>query len=435
MTPGAIGVIGFATILVLIGLRVPIAIVLIIVPVVGISAIRGIDVGLGQLKTVPFEFIANWNLTTIPMFLLMGALFYHSGMSTSLFDAARAWLGRLPGGLAIAANMACTAFAAACGSSMATAAAMGRLAIPEMLKAKYDHGLAAGVVASAGTIGSMIPPSILFVLYGIFAEQSISQLLIAGILPGLLTAFVYSAMILIRCRFDPKIAPMGVETPGWGVRLRLLMSTWPLLALILGIIGGLYSGFFTPTEAGAVGAAFVLLMGVFVGRLTFRAVWAATIETLVSTASLLFIAVGAILVARFLTLTGIPDLVGRAVSDISTSPIVLVVAVSVVYVILGMFLEGIGIMVITLPLFLPLMKQYGFDLIWFGVLVVKFLEVGLLTPPVGLNVYVIKTVVGDQMSLETIFRGCFWFLGCEVVVVGLLVAFPAISLYLPSLMH
>jgi tripartite ATP-independent transporter DctM subunit len=434
MSATTIGFIGLAAVLVLIALRIPVAIVLIAVSVVGTAAIRGWGVGLGQMKSVVFDFVANWGLTAIPMFLLMGSVAHHSGISGDLFSAARVWLARLPGGLAIAANMACAGFSAASGSSLATAAAMGRLAIPEMLRLRYDPGLATGVVASAGTLGSMIPPSILLILYGIFAEQSISALLIAGVFPGLLTAAVYTVMIYVRCSIDRSLAPMVTEQVTWRERFRSLGGVWPLILLVLGIIGGLYAGIFTATEAGAVGSALAFLIALCMGRLKFSVIRDSVLEALDGTASLFLVAIGAILFARFVSLTGMPVYLGQLVDSVSTTPLLLLFITTVIYLIGGMFLDGIGLMLITLPLFLPLFKTFGFDMIWFGILVVKFLEIGMLTPPVGLNVYMIKSVVGDQVSIERIFRGVTWFLACEAVVVVLLIAFPEISLYLPNTM-
>jgi C4-dicarboxylate transporter, DctM subunit len=434
MSSLAIGFIGLGAILLLIALRIPIAIVLIAVSIVGTAAIRGWGVGLAQLKSVVFDFVANWSLTAVPMFLLMGSVAHHSGISGDLFAAARLWLARLPGGLAIAANIACAGFSAASGSSLATAAAMGRLAIPEMLRYRYDPGLAAGVVASAGTLGSMIPPSILLILYGIFAEQSITALLIAGILPGLLTALVYSVMIYIRCVINPSLAPMVITKVDWRERFRALAGIWPLILLVLGIIGGLYAGVFTPTEAGAVGSAMAFLIAFSLGRLSLAVIRLSVIEALESTASLFFVAIGAVLFARFLSLSGVPVYLGQVIDAVSTSPLLLLICASIIYLLLGMFLDSIGLMLITLPLFLPIFKTFGFDMIWFGILVVKFCEIGLLTPPVGLNVYVIKSVVGDEIPLETIFRGVLWFLVCEAVVVILLIVFPDIALFLPNMM-
>ena len=419
----------------LIALRLPIGVVLGLISVLGIAYLRGIDVAYGMLKVIPFDFAAHWELSAIPMFLLMGSVAHHSGISTALFRAARVWLSGLPGGLAVASNFACAGFAAASGSSVATAATMGRVAIPEMLKAGYDKALATGTVAAAGTLGSMIPPSILFVLYGIFAQVSVTKLLIAGVFPGLLTAVVYGVMIVTRCKLSPHLAPRTGAAADSAERFRSLGAVWPLLVLILGIIGGLYAGIVTPTEAGAFGAFLAFVIAFIQGRLSLAMFIESVLETVTSTAQIFFVAVGAVLLTKYLALTGVPVFLGGQIGDWALDPILLVVATSLIYLVLGMFLDPLGILLISLPILLPMFEKLHLDLIWFGVLVVKYLEIGLLTPPVGFNVYVIKSVVGDQVDLETIFKGVLWFLACEVVVVALLVAFPEISLFLPNSME
>ena len=429
-----IGFIGLGAVLVLIAARFPIGLALALVSIVGVAAARGPDVALVMLQSAPFDFAAHWSLSAIPMFLLLGAIAFHSGLSAAVFRAARLWLGNLPGGLAVATNVACAAFAAASGSSTATAAAMGHITIPEMLKQDYDKGLATAVVASAGTLGSMIPPSILMVLYGIFAEVSISKVLIAGVLPGLLTALVYSVMIVTRCWFNPRLAPRLDEQVSWRQRLEALGEVWPLLALIVGIIGGIYGGIVTPVEAGAFGAFLAFVIAFLQGRLTRKVLKDSVMEGVTSTARVFFVAIGAILLTKFLAITGVPVYLGEQIGDWALDPILLVVATSLIYVVLGMFLDPLGLLLVTLPLFLPMFEALNLDLIWFGVIVIKFLEIGLLTPPVGLNVYVIKSVVGDQVDLESIFKGVAWFLLCEILVVVLLVSYPQISLFLPGLM-
>jgi tripartite ATP-independent transporter DctM subunit len=429
-----IGLAGIAAVVLLMAIRIPIAISLILVSFVGMWVIRGFDVAVGLIRTVPFDFSAHWSLTAIPMFLLMGAITFHSGISKDLFRAARLWLGGLPGGLAIAANFSCAGFSAASGSSVATAAAMGRIAVPEMLKHGYDKGLSTGVVASAGTLGSLIPPSILFVLYGVFAQVSIPKLFIAGLLPGILTAVIYAIMIVARCKLDPKVAPSTKIETTRAERWEALLAIWPLLALVLGIIGGLYAGIITPTEAGAFGAFLAFVIAILQRRLTWKGAWDSIFETIVSNARIFLVAIGAVLFAKFLPLTGLPHEIGLLVQSNAIDKITLVLVFSVIFIILGMFLDPIGVMLLSLPVLLPVVENSGFDPIWFGVIVIKFLEIGLLTPPVGFNVYVISSVVGDAVPLETIFRGVLWFLACEVVVVILLVGFPEISLFLPGLM-
>ena len=437
MSSLTIGFLSLAAIIFLIAIRVPIAVSLGGVALVGMSLVRSPDVALGLAKETPFNFAAHWSLTAIPMFLLMGTIAHNAGLSAALFRAARIWFGALPGGLAVAANLACAGFAAASGSSVATAAAMGRIAIPEMLKAGYDKALATGVVASAGTLGALIPPSILFVLYGIFAEVSIVKLLIAGLLPGLLTAAVYTLLIVGRCWLNPALAPrvdMSQYENPWRERWSSLVPVWPLALLILAIIGGLYSGLVTPTEAGAVGAFIAFLIALLQGRLTRENFTDSMRETASASARIFFVAVGAVMYTKFLAFTGVPDFFGQAIIDIGLSPIVLVIGTSLIYLFLGMFLDPLGVLLLTLPILLPMFDALDLDLIWLGVLVVKYLEIGMLTPPVGFNVYVIKSVVGDEIPLETIFKGVAWFLAAEVVIMALLIAFPQISLYLPSKM-
>lgn len=433
-----LGFAGLATVLILIALRVPIGVALGGVALIGLGFVRNSDVALGLLKSTPFGFIASWSLSAIPMFILMGAIAHNSGLSHSLFRAARLWFATLPGGLAVAANLACAGFAAASGSSVATAATMGRIAIPEMLKQGYSPSLASGVVASAGTLGALIPPSILFVLYGVFAEVSIVKLLMAGVLPGLLTAAVYTIMIIARCTIDPSVAPR-IDKAEFEARKserwRALADIWPLLLLIFGIIGGLYGGIFTPTEAGAAGAILSFGIAFIQGRLSWQVVVDSLRETVTSTARIFFVAMGAVMFTKFLALTGLPFFMGDLIGGWSESPLLLVLAMSVIFVILGMFLDPLGVLLLTLPIMLPMFKALDLDLIWIGVLMVKYMEIGMLTPPVGFNVYVIKSVVGDTIALETIFRGVTWFLACEVLIMALLIGFPQISLWLPGTLN
>ncbi len=431
------GLITIAAIITLIGLRVPIGVALGVVSLLGFAYVKNFNVAFAILRETPFGFAASWDLTAIPMFLLMGAIANQSGISSALFKAARLWMSGLPGGLAVAANMACAGFAAACGSSVAAAAAMGRLSIPVMLKHGYDKGLATGVVASAGTLAALIPPSILLVLYGIFAEVSISKLLIAGVIPGLLTAVVYVAMIIIRCWLNPSLAPRldaaELETLKQD-RMASLKETWPLGALILGIIGGLYGGIVTPTEAGAVGAFLALVIALLQNRMSWERLIAALKEAMSVTAQIFFVGMGAVMYTRLLSLTGVSSMLVDTVGVWAADPLLIVLAASVVYLILGMFLDPLGIMLITMPVFLPMFKALDLDLIWFGIIVVKYIEIGMLTPPLGFNVFVVKTVVGDSVPMGTIFRGVGWFLICEIFIMALLIGFPQITLFLPNLM-
>lgn len=352
MSSAWLSLLSLGAILVLIALRLPIGVALGGVAFAGFWYMRNLEVALSVVKEVPFVFAANWELTAIPMFLLMGAIANNSGISASLFRAARVWLGALPGGLAVATNAACAGFAAACGSSIAAAAAMARLAIPEMLKHGYDKGLAAGVVASGGTLAALIPPSILFVLYGIFAEVSIVKLLIAGIMPGLLTAAIYSVMIIVRCKHDPSLAPPIVFADRPALqreRRESMQEVWPLFALIAVIIGGMYAGVVTPTEAGAGGAFVAMLLGLIRRQLPLAKLLQSLKDSMATTAQIFFIGMGAVMYTKFLALAGIASLMAGTIGAWALDPTLLVIAVSVIYLILGMFLDPLGIMLITIP--------------------------------------------------------------------------------------
>jgi tripartite ATP-independent transporter DctM subunit len=425
---------GFAAILVLIGLRVPVGLALGIVAIAGLWALVGLDITLSMIGILPYNFAANWELSAVPMFLLMGTLAHRSGMTANLFHAARMWMGGLPGGLAVATNFACAGFAAASGSSLATSVGLGRIAIPEMLRFRYDPGLATGVVACAGTLGIMIPPSIMMVLFGIFAEISVAKLFIAGIVPGILTAVIYAAMIIIRCKLNPELAPSLNERPSWAERWSALADVWPLPLLVIGIIGIIYGGVATPTEAGALGSVIALLISIARRQMTWAIFRESVREALFSTAVMFFVAIGAVLLIRFMAFSGVPTFMADVMRDLALNPLYLVIGTAVIYLVLGCFLDPIGIMLLTLPVLLPMFRAFDVDLIWFGILVVKFIEIGLITPPVGLNVYGIKVIMPD-IPLGAIFRGAGWFLACEVVIVTLLIAFPQISLFLPELMR
>jgi tripartite ATP-independent transporter DctM subunit len=430
--------IALLALLILLGLlfaRVPIAVALGLVSFFGIWSVMGLKSALGILTAIPHEVVANWTLTSVPMFLLMGYICHHAKLTHGLFEAARLWLAPLPGGLAIASIGAGAGFSAVTGSSVACAAAIGRIAIPEMIASGYDKRLATGACAAAGTIGSMIPPSILLLLYGIFVEAPIGPLFMAGFLPGILTALMYCAVIVISVKIRPAMAPPTGTGASWGARLRVLGHVTPTLLLIFGVFGGLLSGLFTPTEAGAVGAAMAMAIAIAMRTLTWRAMKDSLNETLHSTAAIFVIAIGAHLLTRFLALAGFTDFLGEYVDKAGLDPMVLLLMVCAVYLVLGMFLDPLGIMLLTLPIFMPLIEGAKINLIWFGILIVKLLEIGLITPPVGLNVFVIKGVVGNLVSTDAIFRGILLFLAADLVTLTLLVLFPEISLVLPRLLE
>ncbi|MGE0417363.1 MAG: TRAP transporter large permease [Acetobacteraceae bacterium] len=427
--------VALVTLIGLLLLRVPVGVALGGVSFIGIWIELGPRSAWGILTAIPYDFIAHWTLSSVPMFLLMGYICFHSQLTDGLFRIARTWLSWLPGGVAVASVGAAAGFSAVTGSSVACAAAMGRIAVPEMLNSKYDKGLASGTVAAAGTIGSMIPPSILLLLYGIYAELPISKLFIAGLLPGILTAVLYAAMIVIRVKINPELAPPDRTRITWGDRFDAIRGAWPVVVLIIGVFGGLFAGVFTPTEAGATGAFMSFVIGFARRTLTWDKIRLAISETLVSTAAIFVIAIGANLLTRFLALSGFTDFISEIVVDYEVGPITLLIGTMVVLFFLGCFLDPIGIMLLTLPVFLPAVSDIGIDLIWFGILMTKLLEIGLITPPVGLNVFVIKGIVGDRIPTETIFKGILWFIVSDIITVALMIAFPAISLFLPGLIQ
>ena len=435
MTGAEVGLGGIALLLVLILLRIPIGISLITVSFGGIWVLLGARPAWGILTAIPYDFASSWALTSVPMFLLMGFFCYQAGLTTGLFDAARKWLSALPGGLAIASIFGSAGFAAVTGSSVACAAAMGKIAVPEMLRYGYDNRLATGTVAAAGTIGALIPPSIIMIIYGIFAQVPITQLFLGGIVAGLLTAVGYVAVVLVVSMIRPDFAPPVKERVSYAERIAALGDVWPVLLLIAGVFGGLFSGIFTPTEAGAAGALLSAVIAAVKRTLTWTAIRSALSETARTTAAIFVIAIGASLLTRFLTLSGAGKFLSSYVISLGADPLMLMLGIALMYLVLGMFLEPIGAMLLTIPILMPVMDSTGMSLVWFGVVLTKFLEIGMITPPIGLNVFVIKGVVGDMATTTRIFSGVLWFLIADLIVVAALMAFPGIVLYLPSLIN
>ena len=428
-----IGFLGVAITIALILFRVPVGVVLATVGFIGVSVLTTTKAAWSIASNVPFELIGDWNLSAVPMFLLMGFIASEAGLTRGLFQAARIFLNRIPGGLASSTVVASALFAAASGSSVATAASFSRSAIPEMLDTRYDNGLACGAVAVSGTLGALIPPSILMILFGIFAEVSIGKLFRAGVVPGILSALVFILLITVRVLIKPDLAPKNTLTATREEKLAALLDIWPLPLLILLVIGSIFAGIVTPTEAGALGALLACLIALARRSLTFGLFSKAVKDTIAGTASIFIVIVGASIFSRFVALSGMAAAMTDMLAFAIENPILLIVLTSVVYIFLGMFLESVSLMLLTLPLLLPLYHAAGIDLIWFGVICVKLLEIGLVTPPVGLNVYVIKGALGDRISLGEIFRGTSWFLAADLVTLALLIAFPVISLWLPTL--
>ena len=435
MSDITIGLAGLALGFVLIALRMQIGAALALISFLGIAMILNFQAAWGIVTAVPYNFVGDWNLSAAPMFLLMGYVASSAGLTSGLFKAMRLFLSRLPGGLGVASVGACSLFAAASGSSVATAAAMARIATPEMLRYRYDPGLASGVVAASGTLGSLIPPSVLMVLFGYFAEVSIGQLFIAGVLPGLLSALLYMAMIVGRATANPEIAPRVDEHPTLQEKMRALREIWPLPLLIGGVLTGIFLGVFTPTEAGAVGAFLAMVIAASQGRLTWPVLKRAIVQTLSGTAGIFMVVIGTVLLTRFMALSGLPTFLANSLIAWGSDELMIILLIAVLYIVLGMFVDSIGLMLLTLPIILPVVRETGMDLVWFGIVVIKLLEIGLITPPVGLNVYVIKGALGNLVTLQNIFRGVLWFIAMDIVALAIIVLYPPLSLWLPGLMR
>jgi tripartite ATP-independent transporter DctM subunit len=434
MTPTLIGLIGMVLALVLIALRVPIAVAMGLVSFFGFIILTSTRAAWGMITAIPFDFIGNWAFTAVPMFLMMGYVCGSTGMTRTLFRSMRIILSRLPGGLAVTSVGACALFAAASGSSVATASAMARIAVPEMLHHRYHPGLATGVIAASGTLGSLIPPSVLMILYAVYAEVSVGKQFMAGFIPGIISALIYMAMIVVRVRLNPSLAPPVEEKFSRHDIWSAIREVWPLPTLIILVLGGIFTGAFTPTEAGAIGATLATVFAFLRQTFSRAAFVKALVQTASSTTSIFIILVGTMFITKLLALSDLPTKMSELMLGVSTSPIWILFAVSVLYIVLGMFVETTGLLLLTLPLILPVVNGAEIDLIWFGIVLIKLLEISLITPPVGLNVYVIKGAVGSLVPLDEVFRGVLWFLVMDVLTLIIIIAFPILSLYLPSLM-
>ncbi len=432
MSSEAIGALGLVAMLALLALRMPIGIAMFLVGSIGFAMLNGIDAALMALGTYPYSYAAYYDLAVIPLFVLMGSIASACGMGQALFAAAYAWVGHWRGGLASATILSCAGFAAVSGSSVASAVTMGRVCLPEMRRYRYDGGLAAGTVAAGGTLGILIPPSTAFVIYGILTEQSIGKLLLAGVLPGLLLTLLFVITIMIWTAFRPELGPAG-ERSTFPQRWRALAQSGPMLGLVFASIGGIYAGVFTPAEAAAVGAFLAIVWAWATGQLKRAVLEQVLLDTVRTTAMVFLILMGALVFGPFLALSGLPGRIADLLTGASLAPFAVLLLIMALYLVLGMFLEGFSMLVLTLPIVIPIVKALGYDLIWFGVIMVILLEMGLISPPVGMNVFVVKGLVPDT-SMGAIFRAITPFWGAMIVCVALIVAFPDIALMIPNAM-
>ena len=424
--------IGFAFLLIFILAKMPIPMAMAVVGFIGFGEAINYHASLAMVAQVASEEGMNYGLSVVPLFILMGNFVTQSGLSHELYKSSYAFLGHKKGGLAMATIVACGGFSAVCGSSLATAATMSKVAMPSMRKFGYADSLATGSIAAGGTLGILIPPSVILVIYGLMTESDIGQLFAAGILPGLLGIFCYLCAVAAATAINPEIGPRGERVP-WLDRFKSLKGVWGVLLLFFIVMGGIYAGIFTPTEAAGIGATGAFLFTLFRKKLTLAILKKVLVDSASTTAMIFFLLIGSMIFANFVNVVGMPYALSDFVLGWDVSPFVVILILMLVYILLGCILESMSMIVLTVPVFYPMIQALGFDLIWFGIVVVVVTEISLITPPVGLNVFVLKAVLPD-VKVSTIFKGVTPFWIADIVRLTLIVTFPPISLFLANLM-
>jgi C4-dicarboxylate transporter DctM subunit len=430
MSPTTIGIIGIIVLIVFFIIRMPVGMSMAFVGIIGAMFLMSPTAALSMIARDFYETFTSYGLTVIPMFVFMGAIAFASGISSRLYKAGYIVLGRLPGGLAMATIAGCAGFAAICGSTNATAAAMGKVALPEMKQYGYDDSLATGCVAAAGSLGILIPPSTIFIVYGIMTEQSIGKLFISGVLPGILLAGLMCIVVLLWCWKNPRVAPAGKPTT-WKEKIEGIAGALETLVLFLIVILGLFLGWFSPTQAAGAGCAATLLIGIARRQITFHAFWEAVIDSVKITCMIMIILAGAMVFGHFMAVARIPLVLSEWSMSLPLPPLAIMGIILFLYLIGGCFMDSLAMITLTIPIFYPAVIALGFDPIWFGVIIVLVVEMGVITPPVGINVYVINGIA-EGVPLEVIFRGIFPFLAAEVICIIILIFFPIIATFLPS---
>lgn len=423
---------GFAAMLALAFMRVPIAFAMALVGFVGFAVLVNVNAALAMAAQVTYETGLTYELVVLPLFIVMGNLVTRAGFSEALYRSAYAFLGHRRGGLAMATVVACGGFSAVCGSSLATAATMVKVAMPPMRHYRYADSLAAGSIAAGGTLGILIPPSVIMVIYGVITETNIGKLFIAGVIPGIIAILFFLFAISLVTHARPELGPAGERT-GWGERFLALRDVWGVVALFLLVMGGIYGGVFTATEAAGIGAGGALLLAVIRRSISLRSLFRVLLESLITTSMMFAVLFGAIIFSNFINLAGMPTALAEWIGGMKISPALIIVVIFFVYLLLGCVLDTLAMVLLTVPAIFPLVVGLGFDPVWFGVFVVVVTEIGMLTPPVGMNVFVIKATLPDVNTAE-VFRGVtpFWIAHSTLAI--LLIFFPAIALLLPSLM-
>lgn len=419
-----IGLLGIAALFLLLASSMPVAFAMTLVGTIGFAIVVNVPAALHVMATDWYDTYSSYGLTVIPLFVFMGQVAFHTGISKKLFDAAQCWFGWLRGGLAMATIGACAAFAAICGSGPATAATMAAVALPEMKRHKYHPGFAAGTVAAGGSIGMLIPPSVVFIVYGVMTEQSIGKLFLAGIVPGLLVSGLFMATVWVQCRRHPDMAP-GVASMPWRARIRSLSGVVEILALFALVMGGMFAGWFTPTEAAAVGAVGSVLLALFLRKCSFRMLAIALGETLRTSCMVLVIVAGATVFGHFLQVTNVPTELAAWLAGLPLPAAGIMLIILFFYLVAGAFLDALALVLLTIPIFYPVVIGLGFDPVWFGVMIVLVTQMGVISPPVGVNVYVVSGM-DRAVSLQSVFKGALPFLLALIVAALLLLAFPQI---------
>ena len=424
--------IGFAAVLVLAFMRMPLGIALGLVGVIGFGELSGYRAAMSSASRLVIDAGQSYGLSVVPLFILMGLMVERGGMAKELYRAAFSFLGHRKGGLAMSTICACGMFSAICGSSLATAATMSKVSMPEMRRYNYDDRLATASIAAGGTLGILIPPSVILVIYGLITNASVGKLFIAGVLPGLLGVLFYLMAVMFVVTRNPKAGPAG-ERSSWKERLIALRDVWTTLGLFIFVIGGIYVGAFTPTEAAGMGAAGSIIIAWWRGALSWQVLMEVTRETALTTAKLFLVVFGAMIFSNFVNRAGLPDGLLGIVNGFDVSPLGVIFIILAIYLVLGCVFESLSMILLTVPIFAPVVEALGFDLVWFGILVVVATEISLITPPIGLNVFVLKGVLKD-VPVSTIFKGVTPFWIADIFRLLLLALVPAIALYLPSVM-